>query len=395
MHRKLRQNNNEQPLKDLCVGQSYNCLTAQPSIDEQEVFQKKNYGSRTYRQFTRENLMSMKAEGEGNEGDMQEDQYYHEDEMSELFHGFLAIGTLGSDPPIGTNPPTPTFAIGLENITEKETDHEATENELKLINDELEKVLVAEESSMNDTSSARNSHVSGGRSSLGSTITLSGKALTEGRESNAVCPLQEYLFGSAVEIPAENNTVSVGSGGKKEHRTSLGELFQRTKLADEDNSGRKWGDMMSREDEKQNHDKEGDQKKLVHIQLMKKMLKKKLLHACSRNSNDSSDAADYGSAETKLHKIKRMFYRKVHPENIEAGQATAGKKGNKTEKNKEKKNKKKGQQNNMNEGGDQRNGNGVAGSQPNAVEFGMDDFDSNGSRECWIKTDAQYLVLEL
>ncbi|THG17678.1 hypothetical protein TEA_014787 [Camellia sinensis var. sinensis] len=56
--------------------------------------------------------------------------------ISELFHGFLTIGTLGSDPVI-TDPSTPTFAISVENITEKET--EVTENELKLINDELEK----------------------------------------------------------------------------------------------------------------------------------------------------------------------------------------------------------------------------------------------------------------
>ncbi|CAN0896102.1 Protein LAZY 1 [Linum grandiflorum] len=378
MHRKLRQNSNEQPHKDFCVGQAYNCLTAQPSIDEQETFQKKSYGSRTYRQFSRENLLSMKAESE--EGNEEE---YYADEMSELFHGFLAIGTLGSDP-IGTNPSTPTFAIGLENITEQEADdHEATENELKLINDELEKVFMAQESSCNNNDiSARNSHVSGGRSSQGSTITLSGKALFEGRESNAVCPLQEYLFGSAVEIPTET-----ANAVKKENRTSLGELFQRTKLAEENGGGGKW------DDEKRNHEKEGEKNKLLHIQLMKKMIKKKLLHACSKNSNDSSD---YGhSAETKLHKIKRMFYRKVHPENLEPGQATPGKKGNKSEKSKEKKNKKKGQS--MNEGGDgERNGNGVPGStEPNAVEFGLDDFDSNGSRECWIKTDAQYLVLEL
>lgn len=88
--------------------------------------------------------------------------------LSELFHGFLAIGTLGTDPLLD-DPSTPTFSISVENIAEKDT--EVTENELKLINDELEKVLGAE--AKDDTcnlSSGRNSYVSTGRSSHGDII---------------------------------------------------------------------------------------------------------------------------------------------------------------------------------------------------------------------------------
>lgn len=48
--------------------------------------------------------------------------------LSELFHGFLAIGTLGTDPLLD-DPSTPTFSISMENIAEKDT--EVTENELK------------------------------------------------------------------------------------------------------------------------------------------------------------------------------------------------------------------------------------------------------------------------
>ena len=184
-----------------------------------------------------------------------------------------------------TAPSTPTFAISVENITEKED--EVTENELKLINDELEKVLGAEtkDDYCND-SSGRNSHVSAGRSSHGSIITLSGKPL-EGIESNgqgnAVCPLQGYLFGSAIEL-SETTTVA-----KKEHRTSLGELFQRSKA--EENYGAKFEKEDKREADKS------------AMNLMKKKLKKRMPHAPPRNSVSIGGTLDPASAETKLHKV--------------------------------------------------------------------------------------------
>lgn len=209
--------------------------------------------------------------------------------MSELFRGFLAIGTLGSEPG-SIDPATPTFTYSVEYITEKET--EVTEDELRLINDELEKVLAAEvEKEWGNESSGRNSYVSTGRSSHGSTITLSGKPL-EGQETNGngggvVCPLQEYLFGSAVESTETPNMA------KKEQRTSLGELFQRTKIT-EDNYGGKV--------EKAEKPAEKDSEKST-MYLMRK-LKKKVLPAGSRSSTMSAArSGESNSAEKKLQKV--------------------------------------------------------------------------------------------
>lgn len=209
--------------------------------------------------------------------------------MSEIFHGFLAIGTLGSDQVI-SDPMTPKFSISVENITENET--EVTENELKFINDELEKVLGAEtkDDGYND-SSGRNSHVSMGRSSHGSTITLSGKPM-DGLESNIsgsiICPLQGYLFGSAIEL---SETTAVA---KKENRTSLGELFQRSKIAEEN--------VGAKSDKEDKRAEEDIDKSSMH--LMKKKLKKRMLSASSRSSAAAVEGLnDSASAETKLHKV--------------------------------------------------------------------------------------------
>lgn len=226
----------------------------------------------------------------------EEDDYEDQESsaaISELFHGFLAIGTLGSEQ-IMNDPATPTFAISVENITEKET--EVTENELKLINDELEKVLIGEEASpddqgFNEFSSARNSHVSNGRSSHGSIITLSGKGDGEGGGGgNTVCPLQGYLFGSAIEL----SETSATAAAKKEHRTSLGELFQRSKIAEDYGGGKSEEKRLEKEVDKS------------AMNLMKKKLKKKMLHASSRSSTTADSAP--APTETKLHKVIINFH---------------------------------------------------------------------------------------
>lgn len=137
-------------------GYSCNCLTGQSLLDDQQIYSKPNYGTKPFSPSQRDHLRKSFA---GVEAARVDEEDYEEDSslaMSELFHGFLAIGTLGSDPNI-PDPSTPTFAISVENITEKET--EVTENELKLINDELEKVLGAE-AKEEGYSSGRNSYVS-------------------------------------------------------------------------------------------------------------------------------------------------------------------------------------------------------------------------------------------
>ncbi|XP_028764556.1 protein LAZY 1 [Neltuma alba] len=379
MHRKFRQNSSE-PLKDLIIGQS--------AHDDQQNYQKPNHGTKHFRQAQRD--QNLRKSFAGLEAARVGDDDYEEessDAIPDLFHGFLAIGTLGSEQVV-TDPSTPTFAISVENITEKED--EVTENELKLINDELEKVLAAEtkDDYCND-SSGRNSHVSAGRSSHGSIITLSGKPL-EGIESNgqgtAVCPLQGYLFGSSIEL-SETTTVA-----KKEHRTSLGELFQRSKA--EENAGAK-----CEKEDKREADKSA-------MNQMKKKLKKRMLLASSRNSSSiNGGPVDPASAETKLQKILHMFHRKVHPES-----STIIVKAGKNQKHESKKKM-------MNDGNHNR-GDSVypdedSTGQPkrsflnpkdimrnyrgqmNTHQLALVSGDSSGNREHWIKTDADYLVLEL
>ncbi|TKY50530.1 hypothetical protein E2542_SST22034 [Spatholobus suberectus] len=373
MHRKLRQNSPE-PFKDLVVGQ--------PAVDDEHNYPKPSFGNYKHvKQTQKEHNVRKSFAG------VEDDEYEDESSgaMYELFHGFLAIGTLGSEQVVTDPSTTPTFAISVENITEKED--EVTENELKLINDELEKVLGAD-----DESCGRNSHVSNGRSSHGSIITLSGKPL-EGAESNgngsAVCPLQGYLFGSAIELSETTTTVA-----KKEHRTSLGELFQRSKLAEESFGAK------CEKDDKRTTEREAD-KSAMH--LMKKKLKKRMLHTSSRSSTSTTGGpVDSASAERRLHKILHMFHRKVHPEN-----STGAQKCDKYQKNEKKKT--------MSDGGHNKSDlvhpeedimihpkRALAKEnvrqykiQPNPLQFTLGCEDSSENKEHWIKTDADYLVLEL
>lgn len=199
--------------------------------------------------------------------------------ICELFHGFLTIGTLGLEPIIN-EPATPTFAMPLESITDSKT--ELTDNDLKLINYELEKFLEAEtKEDCDNDSSGRNSHAS--------TITLSGKQMDEAEaecyEKILVCPLQGYLFGSSIELPETRKEV-------KKEKTSLEELFLRTKTTTEKDTEKiEGGNMQAMK----------THKSAMH--LMKKMLKK--LHASSRNSvpSNSDDAADSISTKKILRKV--------------------------------------------------------------------------------------------
>ncbi|CAJ2669354.1 unnamed protein product [Trifolium pratense] len=367
MHRKFRQNSDTEPFKDSVIGNSCNCLSGQPSLDDE---QKPNLGIKFTKQ-TQKTSNNFRKSFAGLESTREEefDIESQDDSMFDLFPGFLAIGTLGSDQTISSNPSTPTFPnnVSVETITENED--EVTENDLKLINDELEKVLVAEtkDDVISYDSSSRNSHVSTGRSSHVSIITISGK-INEGTESyanNAVCPLQGYLFGTAFEM-SETNVTSVT---KKEHRTSLGELFQRSKMADsqENNFGVKFEKEFDKRSER-------DGEKYSAMNLMKEKVKKRMFHSCSKNSgsmNGGGSVDSASAAETKLNKILHMFRKKVHPEN-----STIGQKSGKHRKNENKKKI-------MNDG------------VHNKGYLVHPEQDSSSYREHWIKTDADYLVLEL
>ncbi|KAL3649896.1 hypothetical protein CASFOL_006299 [Castilleja foliolosa] len=256
MHRKLRQNTHDTtPPNDFPIG-----FTGQSTLDDLQCYQNENYGSKPFGKAQRDNNRSSFARVE-----------HEEDDIAELFHGFLAIGTLGTEQLFTTTDPaaTPTFD---HMIAEKET--EVTENEFKQINDELEKVLG------DDVSSGRNSKVSTDQ-----------KPNTESADT---CPLQSYLFGSKIGDAETTTPTTV----RKEQRTSLGELFEKTKEAEDNNS---------------HVTKSVSDKSAVHV--MKKMLKKKIhVHSSSKSS---TGGAKIGCTATdkKLHKILHIFNRKVHPEN--------------------------------------------------------------------------------
>ncbi|KAL4024007.1 hypothetical protein IC575_017777 [Cucumis melo] len=117
MHRKFRQNNGQVPLKEFVNGQQ--------TSDEQQYFPRTSTNN-PFKQAHRDLDIARTDED-------------YEDEslisISEIFPGFLAIGTFGS-----SEPATPKFSISIDHITESDQT-EVTKNELKLINDELEKVL--------------------------------------------------------------------------------------------------------------------------------------------------------------------------------------------------------------------------------------------------------------
>ncbi|KAL4334982.1 hypothetical protein GQ457_07G000420 [Hibiscus cannabinus] len=292
--------------------------------------------------------------------------------ISGLFHGFLSIGTLGSEP-IMSEPVTPKFTTPLENIVEEKT--EVTENYLKLINDELEKFLEAEEHGSNE-SSGRNSQVS--------TITLNGKPVQEANAQDhgktSMCPLQGYLFGTSIEL------ADTRFEAKKE-KASLAELFHRTKISEESPMEKCGKEEMKN---KQNN------KPVKH--LIKKVLKK--IHASSGSSISSPKETNSAATKKKLQKVIKLFHRKVHPESSITGRES-----------------KQMHRKKMNiaphtEDGDQIQqhkdnnwfGQGLrsmAGPPEHKTISELpiyelaDSTAATANREHWIKTDADYLVLEL
>ncbi|KAL9256601.1 LAZY 1-like protein [Drosera capensis] len=288
MHRKLRQSNGE-ALKEHPLGR--------PSLDNQKVFQKCN-SSGTLRQPPRVSYSRISFSGieVARLDDLEEEA---STELSDLFHGFLAIGTLGIDTVI-TEPETPKFVL----------------DDLKQINDELAKVLGDEakyecwtESSRRNSlvSNGRSSHassitLSNGRSSHASTITLSGKSM-EDTYSNVVgtivCPLQGYLLGSGVELPEKTSNTR-----QEEHRTSLQELFQRQKAEEK---SRTKGERAER-----HIHKEGEK---TALNILKRILKRKDPKASSKSSSANNPVSHEDVApDTKLQKIIQKFHQKVHPE---------------------------------------------------------------------------------
>ncbi|KAK9675367.1 hypothetical protein RND81_11G003300 [Saponaria officinalis] len=377
MHRKFRQGNNE-TLREFPIGQ--------PMLDDPHLCQKQNNANGTWRQVHRDG-QARRSFASFETTKLADFEEKASAEFSEYFEGFLAIGTLGTEPAI-TEPETPTFDGSFDKLAEGET--EVTENELRLINDELERVLAAEAKDDGWTdSSSRNSYVSNGRISHASVITLSGKPLEIPESTgngNLNCPLQEYLLGSAVELP---ESPEKANAPKKENRTSLGELLEKHKAEEISETEHKRGGKRD--------DKEGEK---TAMNLIKKTLKKKMASTASKNSyGTAQEATESTAADTKLLKILQKFHRKVHPECL-----IATEKPDKSHKIKFKdmipcnggcykdKHTFPDDSQRARRIGHMR----VSKSPSNSSQFTMGDSDSNGSsRECWIKTDADYLVLEL
>ncbi|CAK8541058.1 unnamed protein product [Lathyrus sativus] len=351
VHRKLQQKNID-PFKDFTLGNPCAHLTVQLTVDSQYSKTKSSYSSINHSCFLKPHYQESQT------------TWCREEEISsaaisELFEGFLTIGTLGAEA-ITNEPAAPIFATPLENIPTEDAD--VTETELNLISYELEKFLEAEEECFYESS----------RKNSLSNITLSRKQTdgsdAEDYENKAVCPLQGYLLGSSLEIPEK---VEV-----REKSASLAELFQRTKTAKEDcvETG------VKEKQVKQAH------KSSMHI--MKKMWKK--IYSSSKSCSTAGNIADSTTTNAKLCKVPRKFHRKVYPKDTTNAKSVT--KSHKADK---------GDTRNPDPGrrfhsdSKSKKSSKHCDSIWNPSQDGLSCGGLTGNNEHWIKTDAEYLVLEL
>nr|XP_043614116.1 protein LAZY 1-like [Erigeron canadensis] len=336
MQHKFRQTNNE-PLTEFPPRNICSYLTRQPSFDDLQYYPKSHSYAKAPSNTQREKQFRKSfACIETARVDNQQAEEESTAAFSEIFHGFLAIGTLATEN-VTIEPVTPTFGTSIENNMGRQ--NEATENELKFINDGLEEVLEPEEEddgAENDTN------------------------------EKIVCRLQDYLFDSVIGMP-ETETET------KKRRTSLEELFRRTKVAEE---------MAEAKSNKLEKKKDKETEKSA-FNLMKKILKGKTFHLSSSRS----------TADKKPRKILQLFHKKIHPEgrpdvlkSEDHYKHVTNEEYNKNQSLSEDiilfpkmDTYKKG---------------------PNCIKSSMAHFaccmsDSDGNKECWIKSDSEYLVLEL
>ncbi|ESW33661.1 hypothetical protein PHAVU_001G088600 [Phaseolus vulgaris] len=374
VHRKLRQNNIE-PFKDSALGNPCTCLTVQPTLDNQYSQTKPCFITqpRFSKSDNQENQISYSGLVDSREDKSQEETPAI---SSQLFQGFLTIGTLGAET-VTDEPGTPTFAMPSKNITMRS--EEVTENEIKLISYELEKFLEAEREESFHDSSGRNSYVS--------TITLGGKEIdgpkAEEYINKAVCPLQGYLLGSSFELPETKQL--------RKERASLAELLDRTKATSQDCT--ETGIRSETQVKKT--------LKSAARHIMRKILKK--VCSSSKSCNTSKNDADSASTNKNLHKVLCLFHRKVYPES-----PINGKDGIKSHKdeiqnvsheffheydNGKPTNPDKGKR--FHPDTRSREWSQHCMTNWNPPQLGQICSSSTGNNEHWIRTDAEYLVLEL
>ncbi|CAH8328084.1 unnamed protein product [Eruca vesicaria subsp. sativa] len=349
MHHKLRDNSKEL-LKDATTGNSHFPLSAHPSLDSQDVYGGASAGPRYSTGISKQfNLFQ-----ESSFAVPRESTETKETRNSDYFHGFLAIGTLGGETFLD-EPGTPTF--GMSSGDQATDNAEVTENDLKLISNELEKFLEAEAKEGHDQPSGRNSDTN----TIASTIEAAeGEDAVEDNQPMKF-PLQDYLFGSQIEL-SETKVA-----GKKE-RASLGELFQATEMQD------KHSENKYEEKKKQTSSTHKSAKRFV-----KKILKK--LHPSS-NSPDTGKT-EVLSTKKKFQKMAQVFHRKVYPEDSRMETKVYSSMT-------ERKNSK-------------ANSTGIMYKKVSPchktskrwVQYELKNSHSSGNGEHWIRTDEDYLVLEL
>ncbi|WOL12849.1 protein LAZY 1-like [Canna indica] len=364
MHRKFRQNNGD-VFKDygggINAGGKCNCLAGRPSVDD-ELHRRRH---RQYEPFHARSLrLDVEEIFDGGSGG-------GDPAVEEILGGLLTIGTFGTGswsiegkkeeevaaaavdgeekekPVLGAAAEelvvTP---AALEAIAEKEADA-TTETDLMVVSAELEKVLAVEaEKGGARISSARSSHA-----------------------GSAACPLQGFLFGTPIEVAETMEAASAAGNGRKERRASLGELFMMSKIAEEAN--------LAGVDGAGRH---GEEKATAEMCLMKKKMAKR--RGCKGSDGGST-------AETKIQKILQMFHRKVHPES-----SIMAKKSSKTGKI-EKKDYVPLIGGNYLKGDCRKEHSSFSFCSNQLPSHVFGGSDSACNKEHWIKTDADYLVLEL
>ncbi|GER47513.1 astacin-like metalloendopeptidase [Striga asiatica] len=333
MHRKLMQNSTD-PVKSYTIENHSSCF----SSDDQ------NYYIAPTKTPTRQ---SLKRERSPNSFDEPFD--------------FLSIGTFGTELLLNTGPPTPTLpAPNVEALTGQPI--EITENDLDLISHELEKFLESED--------VETGYDSSERSSRASVITLTDQGNVQILASS--CPLQNYLLAAPVREEV------------KKTRMSLEELFKEGKNCGEENGGAsvKKG--------------EGVGGKGNVARLVKKVVKR--LSSNSSNStsgfDDIDDDDDNAGVSLPIKKklakkLVKMFQKKVYPEEMTGKRFFKVTKSNKKNKYNPSKEEHLAGHNNSDQS---------AKSKKKTMRLfctGVCTGSSPVNAGHWIKTDSDYLVLEL
>ncbi|KAJ4882849.1 Uncharacterized protein Rs2_32942 [Raphanus sativus] len=349
IHHKSRENSKEL-LKDATTGNSHFPFSAHPSLDSQDVYGGASAGPRYSTGISKQFNLFQESSFAG----PNENTETKEARNSDFFHGFLAIGTLGGETFLD-EPATPTF--GMLSGDPATDNAEVTEDYLKLISNGLEKFLEAEAKEGHDQPSGRNSDAN----TIASTIAAAEGVDADEDNQPLKFPLQEYFFSSQIEL-SETKVA-----GKKE-RASLGELFQATEMHD------KHSENKYEEKKKQPSSTHKSAKNLV-----KKVLKK--LHLSSRSPDGGK--TEVHSTKKKFQKIIQVFHRKVHPEDsIMESKIYSGMTEPKNSK---------------------ANSTGLMSKKVSPcnktskrwIQYELRNSHSAGNGEHWIKTDEDYLVLEL